>query len=95
MGGDYEEDWELLEKKLDGYAQEIVDAQAKIADGNAKVELEEATAELVQQVTLHRATLRTRLDGYRAELEPLEAQLEKDGVFASIVDLETDVDELP
>ena len=86
---------ELLEKKLDGYAQEIVDAQAKIADGNAKVELEEATAELVQQVTLHRATLRTRLDGYRAELEPLEAQLEKDGVFASIVDLETDVDELP
>ena len=27
---------ELLEKKLDGYAQEIVDAQAKIADGNAK-----------------------------------------------------------
>ena len=86
---------ELLEKKLDGYAQEIVDAQANIADGNAKVELEEATAELVQQVTLHRATLRTRLDGYRAELEPLEAQLEKDGVFASIVDLETDVDELP
>ena len=49
----------------------------------------------MKQITLHRATLRGKLEEYRAELGPLEEELERDGTFASFADLETDADELP
>ena len=88
---------DAIEEKMDGYAQEIVDANARLdtAGDAASAELEAAVHELVKQITLHRATLRGKLEEYRAELGPLEEELERDGTFASFADLETDADELP
>ena len=57
-------------------------------------ELRAAVHELVKQITLHRATLRGKLEEYRAELGPLEEELDR-GTFASFADLETDADDLP
>ena len=80
---------------MDGYAG---DRRAN-ADGGpagaASAELEAAVHELVKQITLHRATLRGKLEEYRAELGPLEEELDRDGTFASFADLETDADDLP
>lgn len=86
---------DAIEEKMDGYAQEIVEANARLDGDDASAELEAAVHELVKQITLHRATLRGKLEEYRAELGPLEEELERDGTFASFADLETDADELP
>ena len=86
---------DAIEEKMDGYAMEIVDANARLDGDAASAELEAAAHELVKQITLHRATLRGKLEEYRAELGPLEEELERDGTFASFADLETDADELP
>ena len=86
---------DAIEEKMDGYATEIVDANARLDGDDASAELEAAVHELVKQITLHRATLRGKLEAYRAELGPLEEELDRDGTFASFADLETDADDLP
>ena len=58
----------------------IVEANARLDWRRRGAELEAAVHELVKQITLHRATLRGKLEEYRAELGPLE-ELERDGTF--------------